>query len=273
MINIENVELELIGIKTGSSLFNWFSFVSWILIYLILNILVWLIPNITPQENSYKWIKLCEYIIVKLNEFFTFTIYIRTFMESYQFLLLSNISNLRDYDVSTDSQITSLSFSSVMLILWILFMIVSFIMFLKTSKKSRIEKRLKWGEFLSGVRDNKIAKIYWFLSLLRRFLMISWLLLSKSFIVGGYVDALLFVQIPYFIFFIIVSPFDKVKDNLIEGTNELFLIVIISYMCHFNAEPKWTGSASQVFVYIILGNTIVVMVILIGNNYISYFFH
>jgi len=103
--------------------------------------------------------------------------------------------------------------------------------------------------------------------------MISWLLLSKSFIVGGYVDALLFVQIPYFIFFIIVRPFDEVKDNLIEGTNELFLIVIISYMCHFNAKPKWTGSASQVFVYVILGNTIVVTIILISKNYVYYLFN
>ena len=267
MINIENVELELIGIETGSSLFNWFSFVSWILIYLILNILVWLLPNITLQENSYKWTKIFKYVVVKSNHFFTFTIYIRTFMESYQFLLLSNISNLRDYDVSTAPQITSLSFSAVIVILWILFMIASFIMFLKTSKKSRNQKRLKWGEFFSGVKEKKIAKIYWFLSLLRRFLMITWLLLSKSFIVGGYVDALLFIQIPYFIFFIITRPFDDIKDNLIEGTNELFLIVIISYMCFYNSKSKWKGSASQAFVYVILGNTIVVMVIQIGKNY------
>jgi len=271
MINIENVELELIGIETGSSLFNWISFLSLMLIFLILNILVWLLPNITLEENSYKWTKIIKYIIVKLNDFFTFTIYIRTFMESYQFLLLSNISNLRDYDMSTAPQIASLSFSSVILILWILFLVASFLMSLKTNKKSRIKKRLKWGEFLSGVKDNKIAKIYWFLALLRRFLMVAWLLLSKSLEFGGYVDALLFIQIPYFIFFIIVRPFDEVKNNVIEGTNELFLIVIISYMCHFNAKPKWTGSATQTFVYVILGNTIVVMVILIGKNYILFY--
>ena len=267
-MNIENVELELIGIETGSSLNNCVGIFSSILILIILNILVWLLPDITLDEKSNKWTKVIKNLVTKLSNLFMFTIYIRTIMESYQFLLLANISNLRDYDVSTAPQIASLSFSAVIFALCVLFLVAAFMMFQKSNKKSKRKKRLKWEEFLSGVKEKKIAKIYCFLALLRRFLMVSWLLLSKPLGAKGSVEGLLLVQIPYFIFFIIVRPFDQVKNNMVEGTNELFLVVIISYLCFYNTESMWTDSATQIFIYVILGNTAVVVLILFGKYFV-----
>ena len=134
----------------------------------------------------------------------------------------------------------------------------AFHMFKSNYGKTHEGGRQKWREYLSGVKNTNSARLYPFLALLRRSLMITWLVLSKTFGIENSILGLLLVQVPYLAYIMIVRPMDRKKNNMVEIINELFLTVIISFLSYFNTESKWNSQLTKLFMYIVLGNTVII---------------
>ena len=88
--------------------------------------------------------------------------------------------------------------------------------------------------------------------------MVTWLVLSKTFEIENSTLGLLLVQVPYLAYIIIVRPMERKKNNMVEILNEMFLTVIISFLSYFNIESKWDSQLTKLFMYIVLGNTVII---------------
>ena len=63
------------------------------------------------------------------------------------------------------------------------------------------------------------------------------------------------------------------RDNLIEILNEIFILLIISYLFAINNQEAWTDSATNWFMNILSINSLLVVFIMIGNYSFLLYIH
>ena len=231
-----------------------------------LNILVALIPAPKLNEKSGKIRKFITDFIEKLKESFKYSTYIRLFIETFQFLLLSNLSIILHFDISSTPKVLSLIFSIVISLLCLLLVYISFYMYQVSYDTNYSPVRLKWEEFLTGLKPDNTPRLYSFLTLIRRLFMIIWLL-SFNFLGAQVLTiGLLVIQIPYVIYILKIRPFVQMENNIIEGINEIFLCSLITFLCFFYEESRWNKVAIGVFMFMVMLNTIIICIIMIGKG-------
>lgn len=259
----ENIHLKRVGIQTGSGLNNNFGFLMIVLIFLALHPIILLLKKWIDFNNTKKWS--LNFVLIKIVDLFTFIIYVRVFLEAYQILLITSLSELVRADFTGIVSVASFVSSLVILAFWLTLCFFSFYMFFSTQKSFDSDIYYKLGEFLAGIKNNKYCRLYSFISLIRRTLMVSWLIIFnylESFILSY---GLLGIQIIYFCIIIILRPFDRVENNLIEIINEIILMIMISFLVIFNMESEWTSLPTNSFLYIILANSMIITVVMIGE--------
>lgn len=68
-----------------------------------------------------------------------------------------------------------------------------------------------------------------------------------------------------------MRPFERIENNIIELTNEGFLLVIIFILFMFNNSEKWSTRNTTMFLNILMINVLlIVTVIMSKNNIINY---
>jgi len=95
--------------------------------------------------------------------------------------------------------------------------------------------------------------------------MVAWLIFYKKLDIDTSIEGLLLVQIPYLMYILIVRPMDSKKNNMVEIINEIFLTLIISFLSYFKSESDWNDFNTDVFTFIVLGNTMVITLLLAGK--------
>ena len=55
-----------------------------------------------------------------------------------------------------------------------------------------------------------------------------------------------------------------------ESVNEVFLWSITVYLCFFNAESRWSTLPIQAFVFLVMGNTLTISLIMTGKGSLKY---
>ena len=60
----------------------------------------------------------------------------------------------------------------------------------------------------------------------------------------------------------VVRPFEEKTNNIIEIINELVLTVMISMLLHYNESSRWDTQIEDVFIYLIMSNSVFVTFIL-----------
>jgi len=179
-------------------------------------------------------------------------------MESNLFLLLANISNINKFDTSSTPKVIALIFSLFVLVILSIFILLSLYTVIASSCGKPRVSRFKWEEFLGGIRDNNKARLYSFLSLVKRSAMVLLLILGEAFSPQIIVIGLVFILALYLMYLILVRPFKEVSNNIIEIINEIFLIIITAWLGYFNTESKWSNSLTKTFIFIITSNTLVI---------------
>jgi len=258
-----NTELQTIGFESGSSLRNWvFIIFTFSLIGLLHLVVVLCFPKFKLEDDSTKCRKALNIGVKKLVAFFTFTLYIRTISESYQFLLLANISNVYEFDYSSPEKITALVFSIFMLVCLTIFTFLAFYTYYVSYNADYSDSRLKWEEFLGGIKASNNPRLYSFISLIRRFAMIVLLIWGE--LLGPQIVAigLVVILIPYLLYLIAVRPFKETRNNIIEIINEIFLTIITAWLCYFNTESDWSNLITKTYMAIIIGNTLTITTII-----------
>ncbi|CAI2374122.1 unnamed protein product [Moneuplotes crassus] len=259
-LNQTNIELEAIGFQSGSSVVNNLTLILTLLMLMIPHLLLYLLPTFKPTKENQKCRLRIYRLILWLRGFFSFTIYIRTIFESYQYILLSSLATFMRGEINSTESKLSLCFSIAAFFMACCFLqLPLYVSYLSTKQGFDESKRCK--EFLVGIRQNNIAKLYAFFGLIRRFLFCVWLVVFSF--VGPQILIVGFICIhaPYLGFIIIFRPFADTTNNIVECINELFLTLITIWLCFINKESQWTDTLAKILMNVIFGNIICISVI------------
>ena len=261
--SIENKSLDYFGILSGSTLVNNFSLL-WIIIIIFtihlfyLGIYKWLKRK---RMKNQKWIKLIEWIY----QLFAYTIYLRLILEANQFIMLSSFSELRSWDTSNASKIVSLWIAFIGTLLWISLIILSFLFWLRNKHLENIDHYMPLKVFFCNLKIDDRSRLYSTVLLARRALLVIYLIMGSSIISIGLVVPIMVLQIVYLILILYVRPYKSNTDNALEITNEFFYFIMIALLCYFNEESKWNNTAETVYLWLIIGNSILIISITISK--------
>ena len=247
-------DLENFGIFSGSTLINNFSLL-WVFgliitSHLILNLLFKYI-----KFDRQRWPKLTKFYD-KIYQLFAFTIYIRLMLEASQFMMLSSFQELKVWNVSNTSKTISLIIAFITAIFWISFIIISIIHWFYNRKIDSIDHYMPLKEFFCDLKDKYWPRLYLTILMLRRSIFASILIVGEKASSIGLVIPLIVLQALYLAQLLIIRPFKQAGDNLLEITNELFYLVLIVLLAHFNSESNWNNTAGSIYLFLIIANSL-----------------
>ena len=83
----------------------------------------------------------------------------------------------------------------------------------------------------------------------------------------GTTSVFMCIQSVYIIIHLIIRPMKEVKDQLFEVVNELTFIALIIILFFWSKEKDWSELKSTVYIWIMVGNTVVFCVISLSIFY------
>ena len=189
--DLSNKSLELLDINSDSSIFNLSPIIILVLIIIPINLIVLLIHKLMPtEEPEGRWKRMRILIVKFVNNIFivfTFGWYIRYILETNQYVLISSINEIFNFDISNKMKISSLIFA--ILILFLCFCFIFFVSYLSLSSYELVKNyHNKIGEIFWGVNMKKRSKFFVSVLLARRAVFVvllitlnliqSWILIS-----------------------------------------------------------------------------------------------
>ena len=116
-------------------------------------------------------------------------------------------------------------------------------------------------EIYDGFKDNTASKLFVFIFIVKRFLMASVIVFMRN--ANSLVRVILFtlIQIFVLIYTIIVRPYDKVKDNLIEIINDATITILCLTIVICNDESKWFNNLDSILIFFLMSVGVVIGII------------
>jgi len=207
-----------------------------------------------------------NYVFIKLVDFFNFNIYIRLIVEAYQLLLVCSLSELLLMNISSRSGIVSLTFSVILTLICLGCLFLAFYIFYKSWRFFDIDKRTRLEEYLAGIRNNKYARFYPFMALFRRTLMIAWLIFCSDLDPFYLSLGIATIQGFYFSALVLIRPFEKTENNIIEMVNEIIYSTLVIICVFLDTKKEWSSTMNTVYTRIILSNSMLITVIMISKH-------
>ena len=173
----EDVNLKKMGLKSGSSLTSNAVFLIIMVILVLLHLLTLLIPRLNQNQNESTMRRTLRQFRTWIDTFMGFTVYVRLYIEVYQYMLLSSISELNTEKTNTTENL--ISYVLAVLFLLICLLGALFVYFItKANMQNRILAKdrfiSRFQETFAGLKATKEAKIYIFISMfLRKLFYIS----------------------------------------------------------------------------------------------------
>ena len=205
---------------------------------------------VSKCKSDGKWSRASKWVITKAFNFLTFSYYIRTLLEMNQYLLVSSIYEVSQFNTDGIYRIASTTYS--MLVLGVCFPLIGCVGWLFVSSyQTFADKHNMLGEFFEGMKQNKKSKLYALLLILRRTLFVAILVCFDSMQHTVQVVVLLILQLFYLSSIIFIRPYEKVKDNIIEIINEVYFFWCLIWLNFFYLKDKWTQFATNSFIIIV----------------------
>ena len=209
---------------------------------------------LSKESKSNCWNKLLfniHWILQRLMVFFTFALYIRVILQTNQFILVSWVSEIYQFNFYGTKRIISSIIAFLVLIAWI---IIILIMILLTLSKyayefsESLDKRSKFANLFDGVSLNKKSRLFaWLLQIKRAIFVILLIMVGpKSSIIA--ISVLVGLQLIYFIILIIIRPYREISCNVIEIANELYFLVILASLLKYNTAADWEGAPTTAYI-------------------------
>ena len=237
--------LNEIGIESSSTLINDLSLILAAILLFFIVLAIRLIKFLVCErkkikKNIAKWCwKWLRTRVSNLIQFFGIPIYVRLFLESYQFILLSCASEIEMFNTNPKSKMVSLDIALFVLILAlvVIFLISGYILW---SNPKNPKTHL--SELFSGLKPFS-----------RRYYILPWLTLNTTlwsiwiliFINGHIIPKIIwiiFFKVLLISYLTIYRPYEYLKDNIVTIINESLFTLLLSYQIHYNKESKWTRS-------------------------------
>ena len=117
------------------------------------------------------------------------------------------------------------------------------------------DKHNKIGELFSGQKMQKKTKLYTSILLLRRMIFIILLLSLVSVRSWIVICILSLLQLGYLTSIIIIRPFIKIRNNMVEIINEIYFFVLLIFLIFFNSKENWNSTITMFYTnYLIIKN-------------------
>ena len=158
---------------------------------------------------------------------FAFTIYIRLFLETSQYVLLTSFYELTEFNIQSSPQIVSLIISLLIYILCLAYLTFSVYLWIKHRRYFDKHEHKHFKEMFNGIRNRHRARSYTSMLMLRRVILVIFLITSKH--IDATVSVSIFASIQFIYLTIIVwfRPYRLAKDNLMELVNELLFSTLL----------------------------------------------
>ena len=260
-IEQDNVNLELMGLNSGSSLVSNYLFFLSIAAIVVLHLFTLLIPKWTQPENEGRGSKWLRKFRDFIDNFLGFAIYIRLYIESFQYMLLSSICEINAMCTDSLEKIISLGFAFVVLAICMLGTLLVFLLIWKNSFKS-LER---FRETFIGLKDAELAKTYILMSMFLRKVIYIGIMISLVSMISTIYLWIGIIVIEIFItgYLVFVRPYERLQDNLIELANQFIFIVLVCFLMFLNKPEHWNPTWEVVVMWVIVSNNLIMTSILV----------
>ena len=199
-------------------------------------------------------------------QFFVFSIYVRILIEVNMFVVLTSASEIKEWKITTTSNIISLIIAIIWYLFCVFFIVLSFLFWMKHKNKEINDEYMAFKEFINGIKNKSATKIYSTIFLLRRTLFVSLLIFGNSLSNILLIILMIVFQIAYLVAIIITRPFNETKNNIIEIANEWYYLVLVSLLSYFNSPDRWSEIIESVYLYIIIANSLTIISVIISKS-------
>ena len=263
--------LNLAGISSGSSIVNVYSLAITLAIFVVHHIVVSILIKIQTlhwakfqDKIAFRFIK---WITTKLFVYLSFGFYLRLWMETNQYLLMSSISEMHQFNNYNQSRILSFMFSLCLSVIWTTFII--FVCYLALNFKNLKFKKLNmFGELFDGIKDNLKSRLYVVALLLRRAVFVLSLILLSSVSPKSTISFLSGVQWVYCILTILIRPYELTKTNVVEIINEVYFACWFGSLFFLDSEDKWNDGITNTFIGVLISCTFINFLVIMSKQII-----
>ena len=240
----DNSLLASAGVESGSSIVNLYSFFCslWMIAIIHFTIKLFLIAHSKYWSNRRCW-TIYRLTILVTNRFMiilTFSYYIRAYLGMHQYILLSIISEINRFNLSSVETIVSIAFSMALVILWASIIVIVFLIIIKLNQIDLGSHKLR--EFFSKTKSTKWSRFYIVFSMIKRSLFALVVLSASSFIK---LLSMIIIQSGYLIYLVYQRPFDSIKDNIAEVISETFYWFFTCFLFRFHSKEEWTSTSIE----------------------------
>ena len=163
--------LNEIGVESGSSIVNLYSFFCSLcaafLVHLTVKCILKCIPNSDHEENRSKLTDIFNRLVRSIIQIMTFGYYIRLLLETQQFMMMSAISEVNRLGVTSAANIFSFILSIAIIIACVCFLILTIRFTIKPPKIEQDEYD-KFGNIFEGLKEGKRKRLYTLWLMIRR---------------------------------------------------------------------------------------------------------
>ena len=205
------------------------------------------------ESKSNCWnhiLSLTHWILKKLVVLFAFAMYIRIILETNQYILISWISEIHQFNILGIKRIISISiafltFSVSMAIILIIFLFALSKQSFQFSESQ--EKRNKFANLFEGVSLDKKSRLFVSLLLMRRAVFVIMLISIEPESSILVITLLIGLQLVYLGVLVFIRPYEEVKWNIVEIINEVYFTLLLAFLLKYNTVTDWIGTPTTVY--------------------------
>ena len=249
-----NTLLNNIGITSGSTFMNMLKSI------LTVCILIWMHTLIMPiyykcrsLDDRNWWRKFLE----KLFELFTFSIYIRFFIQVFTITLLSSFSEIYELRIYNRVEIISYIINFFIFISIFVFYGLWIMQIKKAHPVFNPKRQFYFVEFFAGLKNKTSSRIYPAIFLGQRIL--SWMvviMLSKINLTAKIVT-ITAIQASTMIYLLVARPYLLFKDLISECLSQLVVTLFSGLLIFYSTEDKWSSITNWMFIGIIMVSSLI----------------
>ena len=268
---IDDPSLNSMNIKTESTFYNLSPMIILVfpvmLFHFAVVILKRLFLNIKGKRKIKYLVSGIKWVLDKLFILLTFSWYIRYILEMNQLTLISSLYEISNFNTTQKYRIISLTSALIAMLLCIF--LIAIITLISISSYEVVENQHNnIGELFSGQKMQKKTKLYTSILLLRRMIFVILLLSLVSVRSWIVITILSLLQLWYLITIIIIRPFIKIRNNMVEIINEIYFFILLIFLIIFNSKENWNSTVTMFYMCLLTSNSIVVFIIVLGKLFL-----
>ena len=244
-----NTLLNNIGITSGSTFMNMLKSILVVCIFIWMHALImWAYYKCKSMDDRNCWRKFWE----KLFEIFTFSIYIRLFIQAFIIILLSSFSEI--YELRVYNRVEIISYIINLFIFTSIFVFYGlWIMQIKKAHPVLKPKRqFYFVELFAGLKNKTSSRIYPAIFLGQRILTWMVVIMLSKINLTAKIVVITAIQASAMIYLLIARPYLIFKDLISECLSQFVVTLFSGLLIFYRTKDKWSSITNWMFIGIIM---------------------